>query len=99
MAFTRAAVEHHAYNTNAEFANFRPHRRALPRAGLNVEAGSALPSAVALSICACRGDISLRCYRGRRDHQCDSPARRKFSFAKVERCRSLNQVSRLNLEM
>jgi transcriptional regulator with XRE-family HTH domain len=28
MASTRAPVEHHAYNTNAEFANFRPYRHA-----------------------------------------------------------------------
>jgi hypothetical protein len=28
MAFTRAPVEHQAYNTNASFANFSPHRRA-----------------------------------------------------------------------
>src|SRR4051812_23209153 len=59
MAFTRAAVEHHTYNTNAEFANFRPYRRAMPTADLNVEAGSALPSAIAFSICACRGDIPV----------------------------------------
>jgi hypothetical protein len=75
MAFTRAAVEHHTYNTNAEFANFRPCRRATPTADLNVEAG------VGFAIRDCIFDLcmprrySRPCYRGRRDHHCDSPGR------------------------
>jgi hypothetical protein len=54
MLLARAPVEHHAYNTNIEFANFSPYRQgALQGLDVGVEGvpGSALPSAIALMIC------------------------------------------------
>jgi hypothetical protein len=50
-------------------------------------------------LCTCSGDIPAAYYRGRRDHPRDSAARCEFSFAKVERRLSLNQVSRRNAKM
>jgi hypothetical protein len=54
MATARAPVEHHVYNTNIEFASFRPYRRAHYQgldSGVEGVPGSALPSAIALMIC------------------------------------------------
>jgi hypothetical protein len=60
MALARAPVEHRAYNTNAEFANFSPSRRARHRGldlGIEGVRGSALLSAIALTICTRKGAV------------------------------------------
>jgi hypothetical protein len=58
-----------------------------------------LPSAIALMICTRNGDIPAAAIVAVAIINRDSVARCEFSFAKVARSRSLNQVLRRNAKM
>jgi hypothetical protein len=97
MALARAPVEHHAYNTNAKFANVRPYRaRALSRldAGVDGALDSPLPSAIARRIYAPTRALLLIAVIAAAAITNVIRRRARISFVKVESYRSLNQVSR-----